>query len=566
MSSKKDRVDEYINKYQALKGEREASIESISLDVSEYIVPSRGRFPGDDKKPDRMHGKRGSKIFDPTARNAHSIANNGMHSGLTPPSRPWFRVGLQDEDLGDWGPVKGFFDALQRRLYAQFRRSNFYSCMHSGYGEVLAFANNLIAMREFIQGGFHFKPFTFGEYWWARNERGNVDTVYRTEWMYAIQMIERFGIDKVSSRVRDAMEGRNKKPYLPVELLHVVQPRSDYDPSRKDALNMAYESIWIEMGNDRAIVSESGFETFPYAAGSWLLVGSDQYGCDSPGMQILPDVKMLQDLEESSLIATHLELDPSMLVPASLLGSPIRKTAGGVTFYDGQPEGIRRLFEFKFDIAAGEAKAQAVRDRIRHGYYNDIFMMILQNDQKGNITATQILEMQGEKMLQLGPFIERQEDEILDKLVVFAVERMIKRPWLYDLPPLPEELEGADYKVEYISLLAQAQQMIGIRAIDDTVRFATAAAQITPEILDNYNMDELAQERARLVGLPGSGVRSAEELEQIRKQRAEEQRAMQQAQVGMAAVEGAKKLGDTPYNPEKPSVLTELMSGLGGGA
>lgn len=559
MAKNPKRIQELKERFAALKQERQASIESVSLEISEYVTPARGRFPGDDRKADRNHRRRDDKIIDSTSMDAHEVATNGMHSGLTPPSRPWFRIALADEDLGKWGPVKEFMDSLQKRAYAQFRRANFYGTMHHNYGEVIAYSNCLDMMREFPEGGFYFRPFTFGEYWWSRNHRGKVDMVFREEFLYAKQLVEEFGESAVSKQVRDAI--RNNKPYQTFSILHAVEPRQDADRSRKDRGNMPWASTWMELGGDCNILLESGFETFPYAAGSWFIVGADQYGCDSPAARKLPDVKQLQDMEESCLMAVHQELDPALKAPSTMAGSPIRRSAGGITYYDTNPEGLQRLYEFKFDIAAGEAKSQQIRERVRKGFYNDLFRMFLEENMRGNVTATQIMQMQAQNMMQVGPFIERMEDELLDPHVIFTVERMMRRPWLYDLPPIPQELAGADYKVEYISLLAQAQRMLGIRSIDETVQFAMTTGQADPSSLDLYNFDELGRERAELVGAPGKGIRTEDAVQQIRQQRAQKQQEMEQAQTAMAAVQGAKTLGDTPVDGEQPSLLTELLGG-----
>lgn len=559
------KAEDLLNRYKALRSEREARIEAKAKDISEYLVPDRGRYPGDDRKPDRAHGARGDKIIDSTPGDAHEVATNGMYSGLTPPSRPWHRTQFEDEGLNEWGPAKQFMDILERRRNSELRRSNFYSAMHSSYAESIAFANACVHMQELDEGGFVFHTHTFGEYYWSRNARGRVDTVYRPEFRAAKNIVEEFGPTSASRQVLDAI--KNNRPYESFEILHAVEPRPVRDWSKKTPAHMPFQSVWMELSNDKKILRESGFQTFPYACAVWLLTGSNNYGSSSPGLRKLPDIKGLQDMEESCLIAIHRELDPPFQAPSSMKGQPIRKNAGGITYYEGQAEGLKRLFEFTFDIADGEGKSEAIRIRILKGFYNDLFLMITSSEKSGQpVTATQIMEMQGEKMLQLGPFIERQEDELLDPIVTFVTNRMLLRPWIYGLPVPPPEIGGQPYKIEYISLLAQAQRMIGIRAIDDTVNFASVAAQADPEVLDNYDLDEFARERADLVGLPAKLIRPEDEVQARRKARAEKLAAEQQAAAAMAAAQGAKTLGDTKLNPEDPSVLTEMMKGLGGEA
>jgi len=556
--------EELLSRFEDMKQERRQSMDARAKSVAEYIAPERGRFEDDDRRPDRMHGKRGDLIIDSTPMACLEVATNGMYSGLTPPSRPWHRTKFEDDGLNKWGPAKEFMDALEKRRNAELRRSNFYSAMHSSYGESIAFGSTLIGMEEFPEGGFRFRTFTFGEFYWARNAAGKVDTVYRTEFMTAKQMRDAFGDDKLSKQVRQAL--RENRLYTAYEVLHVVEPRPDRNAGKKNSQNKPFSSVWMELSNDREILRESGFDDFPYAAGVWMLVGSDNYGSGSPGLRVIPDVKMLQDMEDSCLLATHRELDPPIQAPVSHKGEPIKRNAGGITYYEGQGgEGYKRLYEFKFDLNAGELKSEAIRKRIYKGMYNDLFLAIIQESQRGTPpTATQILEMKAEQMLQLGPFIERQEDEVLDPIVVFTTLRILQRPWIYNLPPPPEEISSQPFKIEYISLLAQAQRMVGIKTIDETAQFAGGMAAVSPLVLDNYDFDEMARERADLVGLPAKCLRSEDEVMEVRKAREQDQAQMAQAQTAQAAVEGVRALGQTPMNPEDPNALTEIIRGLGG--
>jgi len=560
----KAQARDMLDRFAVLKSERKATLDAKAEDVCEYIVPTRGRFNKDDRKPDKMHGSRGDKIVDSTPGDAHRVATNGMYSGLTPPSRSWHKTKFEDDDLNEWGPAKDYMDLLGKRRESVLRISNFYPAMHSSYAETISFANTCIYTEEFPEGGFRFNTHTFGEYYWTRNAKGKVDTVMRPMYMSSKQLIENFGEDKVSKQVRDAI--KNNRPYSQFEVLSIIEPRTDRNVMRSDSANKPYRSVWLELSNENNVLKESGYDTFPFACGVWLLVGSDNYGCGSPGMEKLPDIKMLNEMEEGCLIAEHQELDPALAVPASMKNQALRRNPGGVNYYpDGSKEQISRLFDFKRDMAAAEAKSEAIRQRIKGGFYNDLFLMITNSDlSRGEpVTATQIREMMGEKMLQLGPFIERQEDELLDVIIDFVTSAMLRRPWIYSLPMPPEEIWEAKYKIEYISLLAQAQQQVGVRAIDDTTQYVLTIAPVKPDILDVYDLDEALRERSDLVGVPSKLIRSTDAVEEARAQRAQQQQAMEQAQMAMAAAEGAKNLAGAKMNPEDPNALTEIAAGMG---
>ncbi len=557
---------EIIDRYGMMKREREASIEAIAKDVSEFLVPYRGRYPGDDRKPDRMHKARGSNILDTTPGDALDVATNGMYSGLTPPSRVWHHTRFEEDGLNKWGVAKSYMDALERRRNSELRRSNFYSSMHSAFAESISFSNAMIYMRELDAGGFIFRCHTFGEYYWSRNSMGRVDTVYRPEWMTAKTIVEEFGDENCSRQVNDSI--KNNRPFDTYEILHVVEPRNISQVSRKDSKGKKYQSVWIELSNDKKVLRESGFDDFPYACAAWLLVGSDNYGSGSPGMKKLPDIKQLQDMEESCTMAVHREVDPPIQAPSGMKGSPIRKGAGGITYYEGQGEGLKRLYEFNFDVAAGEAKSEAIRRRITKGFYNDLFLMITSLEASGQkqVTATQVREMKAQGLLQLGPFIERQEDELLDHIVVFVTNRMLARPWIYGLSEPPVEIMGQEYHVEYVGLLAQAQREVGVLGIDDTVQFVSMIVPLIPAIMDNFNWDEIARERSDLVGLPARLMVPEDQVAQTRAERARKAEEQQAAQEALAATEGAKNLGAAKMSAEDPNALTEMMRMLGDNA
>lgn len=277
---------------------------------------------------------------------------------------------------------------------------------------------------------------------------------------------------------------------------------------------------------------------------------------------------MLQDIEKSTLIAIHREIDPPVIAPGSMNTVPIRKNPGGITYADTlDTSGLRPLYEVRFNIANAEQKAAEVRQRILKAFSNDLFMMISATEaQKSNVTATQILEMQREKLLQLGPFIERQEDEVLDPIVEFVVRYVLENPEQHGVQSPPQEVQGQDYKIEYVSLLAMAQKQTAVKFIDDAVIWASQAAQVFPEVLDNVDIDGAYRERCELMGTPASVSADPRVVMQKREQRQKQMQQMQAMQMAQAGTQAIKDLGQTNMDPESPSVLTELFGqGAAGG-
>ena len=140
-------------------------------------------------------------------------------------------------------------------------------------------------------------------------------------------------------------------------------------------------------------------------------------------------------------------------------------TPGGINFVDslpGQNQPVATpLLQVKPDLAQARSAMEAVQQQIRAGLYNDLFRLILEGRSK--VTASEIAAREEEKLLLIGPVLERLHDELLIPLIDRTFRLMLA---LDMLPPCPPELSGRHLKVEFVSLLAQAQKLVGISATD----------------------------------------------------------------------------------------------------
>jgi hypothetical protein len=551
-----ERTAQYRERWERLKQQRTRVVEAKWKEIAEYFCPDRGKFWENESSPDTSQTLRGSKILDSTGQDALETATNGLFSGLTPSSRPWFRLVFKDDDLNEVQGAKSWLERLQELMYSVCMGSNFYPSMQSLNAEVLAFAQGCLYMESESKHTVRYRVFTAGEYWLDQNHMGQVDTVYRRIMMTARQMVQRFDENRVS---RNVMEMAGKDPTKPFEVVHCVQPRNAYDVTKVDSMNQPFESLYFETGADFAILQEGGFRRFPYLTPRYSTVGNDVYGSGSPGWKKLPDIKMLQDMEESKLRTIHKIVDPPMMAPSSLKGQPLRSGHGGITYYDSaSPDNLRPLYQVQGRVNELTEEMAELRQRIMKGYYVDIFLMIEQI-RGGSVTATEVLEKVEEKKLQLGPFIERHQSEVLIPTLEFQVEEILRQGLI---EPPPDEVIQADYDIEFISQLAQSQKQSGARAIDETIAFIGNTAAINPDIIDLMDFDEAFIERANLVGLPLKLIRGKDVVVEIRKlKRAQEaeEKAQMQAQ---AMVQGAQQLSQTSTDPNQPNALTDIAKML----
>ena len=550
----------YLRRWSALESER-SSWRSHWMELSDYIAPRRGRFLLQEGLKGR---KRNTKIIDSTSIIALRTLASGMMSGLTSPARPWFRLATPEREQMEFGPVRDWLDLVEQKIYYILTKSNFYNSIFNVYVELGAFGTAAMWREPSFERVVNYKPLTAGEFALAEGESGDVDTIYREFAMSVGQIVEKFGMspdgkdikwENISQSVKNLWDRGNYDTWI--DVLHAVEPRRDRDYSKKDGKNKPFKSCYFELGGeDHKMLSESGYDTFPVYTPRWDVLGGDVYG-RSPGMDALGDVKQLQQQQRRKAEGIDKMVNPPMTAPVSLKGKAATVLPGGVTFVD-QTQGQQgfvptylvqpRINELMLDI-------QDVQGRINRVFYADIFAATLQSDRR-NVTATEIAERHEEKLILLGPVLQRLNTELFDPLIddVFAMAYAAGV-----IPDPPEELQDTDLKVEYISILAQAQQAVGAASIERTLGFVGNLAAANPEVLDKIDFDQAVDEYSSVLGTPSSIIRSDDKVAEMRAGRAQAQAQAQAQQVMAQSAQTAKVLSET--DTQNPNALTAIMQG-----
>jgi hypothetical protein len=282
-------------RYEELKHIRNPWI-SLWRSLADYVEPFRLRT--DDQKEGPISR---DKIIDSSPTFAWKTLASGMHSGITSPARPWFRLTTFDPELKDYGPVKTYLASVERRMREVFSKSNVYPSFHIGYGDIGLFGQSAALLVEDDQNMIRLMPLVTGTYCLARDEAGIATTLYRSMRWSAQKIVKRFGLENCSSAVRDAYDqGKYSEIFT---FHHAIEPRLNRDPNKPDRANKAWLSNYWEDGvhrTDRKMLEESGFDTNPIIAPAWELSGDETYAL-SPAMVALGDVKMLQQMQTRKL-------------------------------------------------------------------------------------------------------------------------------------------------------------------------------------------------------------------------------------------------------------------------
>ncbi|WP_116327659.1 portal protein [Klebsiella aerogenes] len=548
-------IKEQLLKQVALLNNDRSSFEPHWLELSDFINPRGSRFLVTDVN---RNDRRNTKTVDPTATLANRTLSSGMMSGITSPARPWFKLATPDPDMMDYGPVKLWLEAVQRRMNEVYNKSNLYQSLPLLYSSLGTYSTGAMAVLEDDEDVIRTMMFPIGSYYLANSARGSVDTCYRKFTMTVRQLVMEFGMSNVSTSVKGLWESGSYETWI--EVIHAVYPNIDRDTGKLDSKNKRVKSVYFEVGGDNdKLLRESGFDEFPIMAPRWEVNGEDVYGSSCPGMIALGQVKALQLEQKRKSQLIDKATNPPMVGPTSLKNQRVSLLPGDITYIDqmtGQ-DGLKPAYLVNPNTADLLADIQDTRQMINSAYFVDLFMM-LQNINTRSMPVEAVIEMKEEKLLMLGPVLERLNDECLNPLIDRTFSIMVRKNLL---PPPPDELQGMPLKIEYISVMAQAQKSIGLSSLSSTVGFIGQLAQVKPEALDKLDTDQAIDAFAEMSGVSPTVIVPQEQVNQIREERAQQQKQQQAMAMGMAAAQGAKTLSEA--QTADPSVLTAISGAVG---
>ena len=531
-----DKAKNLLKRYDRLKAQRQ-NWESHWQEVADYMQPRKADVTKTRSKGD----KRTELIFDGSPLQSVELLAASLHGMLTNPSTPWFSLRFKQNDMENEDEAKEWLEDATEVMYAAFNKSNFQQEIFELYHDLITFGTAAMFIEEDDEDILKFSTRHINEIFIAENDKGRIDTVFRKFSLSARAVIQKFG--DVSMNI---MTKANKDPYEEVEIMHAVYPRSDFDPKKQDKQNMPFESVYLdaESGDE---LSVSGFREFPFVVPRYLKASHEIYG-RSPAMTALPDVKMLNEMSKTTIKSAQKQVDPPLLVPDDGFMLPVRTVPGGLNFYRAGTRDRIETLNIGANTPLGLNMEEQRRNSIRNAFYVNQLMM-----QSGpQMTATEVIQRNEEKMRLLGPVLGRLQSELLKPLIdrCFA---LILRKNLFR--PAPEFLAGQDIEIEYVSPLAKAQKSTELSSIMRAIEILGSLSNVAP-VFDHINMDKLVRHLADIVGVPQKILKPQSELNAERQQAAQQQEQMQQMQqVQQLAEAGGKVAPLAKALPEEAQAL-----------
>jgi Bacteriophage head to tail connecting protein len=530
-------------------------------DVQEYILPERGRFIKSESESEVNNGKRKDyNIINSVATDSLEVMANGIQSGLTSKARPWIALSSPDPRINALPHVQLWFKHATETLTRMFASSNIYNCFLGVYKELGGFGTAAMIMYEHPTKGIFCKNYTIGSYWISTDERMEMDAFFSISWLTVKQVVDRFGIKHVCDTTKQAYERKNFETRIKIIEAIIKNPKR---LGFKVPNGMPIAAVYYEDASpneDDKLLGVSGFRTMPVMAVRWDTVDSDNYGY-GPTRKAIGDVMSIQKMEKDKLRGVAASINPAMQGPSVMERQGINASPGAynaVNNQTGSRPAITPLYQIQPDIKSIQFAINEGATRIKTAFFNDLFKSIQSQDtSRRTMTATEASLRNDEAFLILGPVIERVSYELLDP----AVDRGLQLGFSAGLiEPPPEELNQGGVKVEYTSILSQAQKAVSTSRISNVAGFIGSLVGVIPQIKNKLKESETVDEYAEAVGFPAGLLNSKEEYDEINNAENEAMRAAEQAKLGNEMAQAGKTMSETD-----PGRLKETVGAITGG-
>jgi len=536
-------------------------------ELGDYFMPRRSRFStgGSGQSGESVN----RRIINARPRLALRTMQSGMHVGITSPARPWFRLIPDDPKYREYKSVREHLHVAEREVRQLLQSSGMYTVLHTLWGDLGLFGYDGAILEDDDQHGLYGQALVPGEYWIGANARGMIDTLYREYRTTVKQIVGKFVYKNdpqaepdwsvVSSTIKGMWDRSEYAEKVPVR--HLIMPRYERDTNTSLARDKPVMSTYWEEAEGSKLLGDLGYDTSPILASRWDVEGAATYG-SSPAMDALPDAKELQRKERDKAEAVRRMNRPPMNAPVELRNSPFSLMPEAVNYVSDPSRGLVPAYQVTPPLGELRKDIEDSENRIDEAMYANLFLMIARLDRR-EITAREIDERHEEKLLGLGPVLERQHREKLAVLIRRAYGKVVD---MGKTPPLPPEMNGLRVQIDYVSTLGQAMKAVATGGMERLYGFVGNLSAVDGSVLDNLNHDVSVNEYADMVGVPGNIVRSKEDVAGIRKQRAEQVRAQQATDRAQQIAETAKSGADAASvlaGAGQPRGSRDILSELG---
>lgn len=499
-SNEEKNVDRLVGRYDSLKSAR-ANFENLWQEVVRFVCPDRADFTVKQPKGANRYGKLLNSVGIESAQFL-AASLNGM---MTDPSAKWFLLkfaggGFVSDPWQEW--LTECNEIFWYELYSP--DANFGAALNETYFDDVALNTSLLfsGWNE-KRNGLMFQARTVAECVIDENADGAVDCLFRRFSLSARQLEQKFPDFTFNEKIKkEAQDGKAECKY---NVLHAIFPDLKYD---------TFKSVYVLL-NDKKILKEEFYHEFPYAVTRWSKTPGEMYG-RGPGIASLPELRMLQDVMVSYIIAAQKAADPPMIMQAEETYVPGATRPGGVLRYDNNPP---EAFVSGANFQVSENIIERSENKVRKMYMNDRLADVLGD----RATATEVIQVVRENARVLGPIYWRQVSEKLNPVLTRAFNLCLRHG---KFPDFPADPQGVGIDIEYISPMAQAFKYEKADRMNQAFAASAAFLNIDPQSAVLIDTQKAVRQMFEIYGVRDA-LRSQGDVEEILARQAA---AAQQAQ------------------------------------
>lgn len=492
-------------------------------EIADYFIPEKNNVYNSQVPGEKKH----NKLFSSAAIQANEFLASALHGMLTNPATVWFGFSTGDKEFDKIKEVQEWLQDTTHKIITVLNQSNFQTEIHEVYLDLGSFGTSILRVEEDSDTVVRFSARPIYEAFIDEDFKGQIDTVSYEYKKPLRHLAQEFGVENLSKELQDMIA---KDSSMEVEVIHLVQPNGDFNPFGNKARQKKFVSYHVvkETGD---VISIKGFNENPYIVPRWIKIPGEIYG-RSPGMKALSDAKMLNVMKKTIIEGAQLAIRPPLQVPDDGVLLPIVMKPGGTNYYRSGTKDRIEAINTGARPDLGEALLAEVKQSIKEAFFIDQLAINVGD----RATATEVMQKREEQLRTLSPILGRQEYEMLRPLIerVFAVmnrKGMIK--------PAPSIIQGQKLQIRYTSEIARAQQTAGADKLSRIFGIIGPLAGAKPEMLDNFNEDEIVKDLAERFDLPASYIENEDTVSAIRQSRAKAQEAAANAELQGKQLENA---------------------------
>lgn len=529
--------------------------DTLWQDIADYVSPRKSEIT-ERKTPDTTDHT--DRLYDMTVNHANLTLAAGQFDYLV--SGKWFEFAPPTEIASD-DEAKMWYKKCSEVAIAELLSSNFSLEVHEAFLNRGGFGTGHIHCDEGKRNLLNFRAHDTGHYSIAEDDEGFVDTIFREYKMTARQLVQQFGEENVGVHVMKAInEPDGKGLEKQFEAIHAIYPRTDDErhPGKQDPENKLIASITV-LRKDNHLLRNSGYDEMPAAVTRYLKWGEGPYGY-CPSVDVLPVVKQLNFIEKTLDALGEKAAFPPVLIPEGMVGDVDLRAAGVTSFDPNQPNGMPQEWATSGRYDVGLDRSERKREFIREAFHVDLFKMLA--DRRKNMTATEVLELIEEKLVNFSPTFSRLTAEFFNPILrrVFGV--LLRAGRFPEVPvSVKQVLDGGksvipEPKIVFLSKIAMALKALENKAFIQFNEMVLPLVEADPQVIDNLDTDASFRKMADNQGVASEFMRPIEDRDAIREERAKKEQAAAALEAAQGGAKAAKDLGGAP-----PEIRQQVMQG-----